>query len=147
MNKVYLMSFVLVLFIGAESYAGNRHHDITWFSVEAGNSREDNFDWQNKGPLDLIEFLKAEYNNRQIPIYTVWSYHRGWIKESDIPALRALLESKQPCAALQNPVQSYISSGSTVGVVAKQLIDGFDSGGFPTWNAWLIRKDAGGKKQ
>lgn len=146
MNKVYLMSFVLVLFIGTESYGGNRHHDITWSSVEVGNSGDD-FDWQNKGPLDLIEFLKAAYNDRQIPIYTVWSYHRGWIKESDIPALRALLESKQPCAALQNPIQSYIPNGSTVGVVAKELIDGFDSGGFPTWNAWYIRKDAGSKKQ
>jgi hypothetical protein len=38
-------------------------------------------------------------------------------------------------------------NGSTVGVVAKELIDGFESGGFPIWNAWYIRQDLGGKKQ
>ncbi len=140
------MFFFLALFLEAESCAGNRHHDITWSSVEVGNSKDD-FAWQDKGPLDLIDFLKAEYNDRQIPIYTVWSYHRSWIKESDIPALRALLKSKQPCAALQNPLRSSIPNGSTVGVVAKELIDGFESGGFPTWNAWYIRQDSGGKKQ
>jgi len=142
MNNILLMSFILVLFVGTESCAGNRHHEITWYDLDEVKF-VDNFAWEDKGPLDLIDFLKAEYKIRQVPIYKVWSYHRGWIKESDIPALKALLESKVPCTALQNPLRSSIPPGSTVGIVAKELIDGFESGGFPAWNAWIIRPNSG----
>ena len=145
MNRVFLISFVIVLFIGAESCAGNRHHDITWGGSELGKAKDD-FAWQDKGPLEFIDFLKAEFKNGQISMYTVWSYHRGWIKESDIPALQALLKSKEPCAALQNPLRSSLPPGGTVGIVAKELINGFESGGFPTWNDWMVLQNSGGKK-
>ena len=146
MNNIFMMSFILVLFVGTASCAGNRHHDLAWGGSELAKAKDD-FAWQDKGPLEFIDFLKAEFKNRRIAMYTVWSYHRGWIRKSDIPALRALLESKEPCAALQSPLRSSLQNSSTVGIVAKQLIEGFESGGFPAWNDWIIRQNSDGREK
>lgn len=59
MKEILAMFIIPALLVGAESCAVNRHHDITWSSVEVGNSK-DNFAWQDKEPIDLIDFLKAE---------------------------------------------------------------------------------------
>jgi len=134
------IAIVAAVVLAATAAAGGHEHDITWLIPEAKARVSDNFDWQHKGPLEFIDHLKRHLESNTIPIYTVWSYHRGWIQESDLPALRALLDSTEPCAALKSPLSSYISpKGSTVGVVAKELIAGFKAGGFPTWNADAVR--------
>ena len=135
------MTLGILVALGAASVTAGRTHEQIWLIPEAKARVSDDFDWQTRGPLDFIDHLKLKLRANTIPTYTIWSYHRGWLQKSDLPALEALVDSSEPCAALRSPLSSRISpKGSTVGAVAKELIEGFQSGGFPTWNAEAARR-------
>ena len=80
--------------LSACSVAVDRTHPVVWLIDEddARKSGED-FDWQHRGPLDFIRHLQKRLTVDNFPVYTVWSYHRKWIHDSDLPALRTLIDS------------------------------------------------------
>jgi hypothetical protein len=111
----------------------------------------DTFDWENKGPIDLLELLKQKDN---VPWYrtinsvtfssfsprsfTFWQYTvvqapKNWISVDDIPQLIKLLNSKTPCASVAMTISSYYSDkASTIGHEAAFLIEGFRKGRYPS---------------
>lgn len=94
---------------------------------------EDRFDWSKNGPIDLIEELISR-RRKGIQNFHIASYRKGWIKQEDIPRLRALVGSKEPCSELWYPISSHIGShGTTVGAIAVEMIQAYESGGFPRW--------------
>ena len=115
-----------------------RHHQV----VEIfGSDFSDPFDWQKKGPIDLITHLRAAYKKDGPNLFHVSGYHIGWIRKEDLPQIEAVVHSTDPCLALQDPYSSHLDfKGSTVGAVATELLDSFKSGGFPTWNKGRAKK-------
>jgi hypothetical protein len=106
-----------------------------------GSELSDPFDWQNKGPIELIGYLRSGYKKGGINIFNVSAYRIGWIRRDDLPKLKALVHSTTPCLALQDPLSSFIDPrGATVGAVAQEMIDSYESGGFPTWNRGRVKK-------
>jgi hypothetical protein len=86
------------------------------------------FDYTVHGPLDLLDLLRTwETDNWTSPILPF-----GWVKESDLPALVALLDSTEPCANVQSMLSSCIDrTRSTVGNEAAYLIEGYRKDRYP----------------
>jgi len=85
-------------------------------------------DPETQGPLDLLELLKtwesADWLAPHFPF--------GWVKETDLPSLVALLDSTEPCANVRSMVSSVIiRERSTVGNEAAYLIEGFRKDRYP----------------
>jgi hypothetical protein len=81
-----------------------------------------------ESPAKLIETLKASGE-----IYTVYATKLDYVKESDIPYLVGLLDSKEPCAFVDLVTSSIASPfRSTVGHEAAYLIEGFYKRCYPT---------------
>ncbi|MDF1838037.1 MAG: hypothetical protein P1V35_09230, partial [Planctomycetota bacterium] len=95
--------------------------------IPLGERVSDGFDWQEKGPLDLLEKLKQGYvEGVQFPCFTVWGVHRGWIRESDIPGLFELADSTDPCLAVVMSTCSFLPmEPSTVGQEALSMVLAF----------------------
>ncbi len=87
----------------------------------------DEFDFQNRGPLEFLGFLKSYYLTGQ-PVYPIRGTHVGWIRESDIAELVERLDSKDICASVAHPNESRMVEGSvpsTEGHEAAFLIKAF----------------------
>lgn len=91
--------------------------------------RHDAFDFQTKGPSEFLEFLSFYPTTaRDFRSYTVWGTHRGWIRQSDVPALIEQLDSTKPCAPVHKAISSFLGTTlSTVGREAAFLLEGFRS--------------------
>jgi hypothetical protein len=98
------------------------------------------FDFQSKGPIDLIEFLKKEFRPGGMNFITMSCYHLAWVQKEDLPALKRLLGSKERCAAVVASVDSNIPwDGTNVGDLAQELLNSYNSGGFPQSLEMAIR--------
>lgn len=107
-----------------------RTHAVEYVT-EATNPHDygDTFDWQNRSPLDFIAMLKQRSPSSP---YMVLGIHKNWLRKSDIPELIALLDSTEPCAAVEMSTSSFIDfSGSSVGNEAAYLIKGYMQGEYP----------------
>ena len=79
-------------------------------------------------PAKLIETLKSADK-----FYTVRMHRLDYVKESDIPYLVSLLDSKEPCAHVVLSISSILPPGrSTVGHEAAYLIEGLWKRYYPT---------------
>jgi hypothetical protein len=81
-----------------------------------------------ESPAKLIEKLRTSGNR-----CTILGSRVDYVRESDLPYLVGLLDSKEPCAFVDLAVSSIDSPGrSTVGHEAAYLIDGFWKRYYPT---------------
>ena len=79
-------------------------------------------------PVKLIETLKSADK-----FYTIRTHRLDYVKDSDIPHLVGLLDSKEPCAHVVLSDSSILPPGrSTVGHEAAYLIEGFWKRYYPT---------------
>ena len=79
-------------------------------------------------PSKLIETLKTSGDR-----YTIIGPRVDYVKESDLPYLIGLLDSKEPCAFVHLSISSiYYPGKSTVGHEAAYLIEGFWKRYYPT---------------
>ena len=79
-------------------------------------------------PRALIEALRSSDE-----FYTVEGRRLQYVKESDLPYLIELLDSKEPCAHVVEVFSSVLPNGrSTVGHEAAYLIEGFWKRYYPT---------------
>ena len=84
-------------------------------------------DYVTQGPLDFLEVLKA----RKRPVW-LGLIPTGWVSESDLPALFALLDSEEPCAGVISMLSSRIdTTHSTVGNQVAYMIEGFRRSSYP----------------
>lgn len=85
-------------------------------------------DYVTQGPLDLLELLKRSPR----PLWHAPVLPQGWIRESDLPDLIALLDSSERCANVTQMTSSVlINEWSTVGNEAAFLIEGYRQGVYP----------------
>ncbi len=95
----------------------------------------DTFAWQNDGPLDLLDLLRRRAEGASGPdsfFYTVHGTHVGWLRETDVPGLIKLLDTKDPCAHVVRTLSSYLPmTRSFVGQEALFLIEGYRRGRYP----------------
>ncbi|MFT5154589.1 MAG: hypothetical protein ACI841_004597, partial [Planctomycetota bacterium] len=116
----------------------NRQHEVEF----DGEPRDDaDFDWQQQGPIDFLEFLSDKYleldaqslsaaeRARGDFAITVWGIHRGWVLQNDLAALQQMLDDDRTCLGVRMSRSSFILFGhfSTVGAEARFLIDGLKS--------------------
>lgn len=79
-------------------------------------------------PFKLLEILKGPGER-----YTVGDVRVDYVKESDLPYLVNLLDSKEPCRCVDMSISSvYYPGKSTVGHEAAYLIEGFWKRYYPT---------------
>jgi len=137
MNRVLTILLISVAISATNLKAEPRQHEVNYplknvtkaESVKQGDS----FDWQNKGPLAFIDFLKQhDVTSTKARFYMVFGSHKDWVDVSDIPALIALLASNLPCASVNSVLSSVMPQySSTVGREAAFLIEGFRHGNYP----------------
>ena len=135
-----LILHVTLTLVFAESIAAqsSRNHKVLCgFPEFECNSIEEPFDFQNKTPLDFINYLKVQGRDNArsafpfvtvFPFVTLRAKHCGWILSTDIPKLRSLLKSTEPSASVVSLYSSFLPvSYSTVGIQAKYMIDSYNS--------------------
>lgn len=88
------------------------------------------FNFLDNNAISFLNALKQE-SKGQTSVF-VDTPVRGWIKESDIPALIALLDSTESCMSVVQVKSSHLPGLSTVGDEAALLIDGFRNGFYPS---------------
>ena len=137
MNRVLTIFLISVAIPAANLKAEPRQHEVNYplKNVTKAESikQGDSFDWQNKGPLAFIEFLKQhDITSTRARFYTVFGSHKDWIDVSDIASLIELLDSNHPCAAVNSVLSSLMPQhSSTLGREAAFLIEGFRAGNYP----------------
>lgn len=83
-----------------------------------------------KTPLEFLESICADGEGpRRVTIKTPV---RGWILESDIPALIRVLDSPIRCRSVVRLESSYLTGWSKMGDEAAFLIEGFRNGFYPS---------------
>ncbi len=99
------------------------------------NRDPDYFPWQEKGPLEFLDLLRER---GRMPgdfscIFSLREQHVGFVKETDLAALIALLDSTEPCAHVRAGGSSTLAFGqkSFVGQEALVLIQGYRVGHYP----------------
>jgi len=98
-----------------------------WSSSIDPKEYGDTFDWDNKGALEFLDFIRGKAG-----WYTVWGDHPNWVKEDDLPELMALLDSTEQCSNVKSAMSSWIDfEPSTIGNEAAYLIKGFREGRYP----------------
>ena len=97
-----------------------------------GQEHRSQFDWDTKGPLDLIHHLRSTYQKDPSTVFYIGDYHCGWITREDLPKLELLAKSNEPCAKLIDPVGTVL--GVTVGEVATKMLESYREWTFPPWN-------------
>ena len=81
-----------------------------------------------ESPAKLIEILKTSGDRHTIIVPRL-----NYVKESDLPYLVGLLDSKEPCALVDLSMSSiYYPGKSTIGHEAAYLIEGFWKRFYPT---------------
>jgi hypothetical protein len=94
---------------------------------------QEKFDFQRRTPLDFLEALKVCAKSRDgYYWFSIHNSHIGWVLESDLPGLIALLHSHEPACYVISTTSSFLPPGhSTVGAEAAYLIDGYRRGAYP----------------
>ena len=128
MEALFLFALGFIYNFSLMAYAEDRKHKVV--SCLPGHTYtkevDPNFDFQSRTPLEFLEMLKTKKD------YSFIGIHKGWILESDIPELIALLDSKERCAPVSLVISSFFDvNGSTVGAEAYFLIIGFREGKYP----------------
>lgn len=86
-------------------------------------------DWAAGGATGLLETLRR---HRRILYLIDRDSRRGFVAESDLPGLVALLDSGEPCAVVLQPISAHLPTRpSTVGHEAALLIEAFRQGRYP----------------
>ena len=135
MLKAPVMFFAILL-TGCAATTTVRSHYIDEGSDVSG-SVTGPFRWQEEGPIDLLDRLRLgvpALKERGIWVtdFRVYGKHHGWVRAEDIPALIALLGSKEPCQPVVASTVSMLQKDlSTVGHEAAYLIEGFRRGVYP----------------
>lgn len=111
----YAIAFAIVIFIVLLPAKADDRHEFNFLENNA---------------ISLLNTLRQESKGKtslfiDTPV-------RGWVKESDIPALIALLDSDEPCMSVVQARSSYLPGLSTVGDEAALLINGFRNGFYPS---------------
>jgi hypothetical protein len=87
-----------------------------------------NFNFKHGKPLEFLQYLKE---NKAHEMYTIGEPVNNWVKFEDLPALIALLNSKEECMSVVLKKSSQIRVRSTVGDEAAFLLEGFRAGMYP----------------
>ena len=144
MRRSWIVLAGLTVVACCSSAEADRTHKVTDCDAPCDDSPLGRFDWQVKSP---VEFLVSEQEHGiraglSGGVFSVAGRHEGWIREEDIPALFALLDSQTPCASVNRSISSYIELGSTVGHEAGVLIMAFREGSYPFFlNSSLVKVD------
>ena len=92
------------------------------------------FDWGQQTPVDFLDLLRryAKLPEMLGTFAAVESSHTGWVKEAHLPALVALVDSKEPCAHVATPMATTLPElPSFVGQEALFMIQAFRDGTYP----------------
>ena len=92
------------------------------------------FDWQQKSPSDFLDVLRSQAKQPELvgTFAGVDAAHDGWVKEEHLPALVALVDSKERCAHIATPMaQKLPETRSFVGQEALVMIQAFREGTYP----------------
>jgi hypothetical protein len=92
------------------------------------------FDWQRKAPADFLDVLRrhAKLPDLMGTFAGVDAAHAGWVKEEHLPALVALVSSKERCAHIATPEAKRLPETlSSVGQEALVMIQAFRDGTYP----------------
>ena len=92
------------------------------------------FDWKNKTPADFLDLLRAQAKLPELigTFASVDAAHAGWVKEEHLPALVALVDSKERCAHIATPEATTLpETRSFVGQEALVMIQAFRDGTYP----------------
>ena len=109
----------------------SRRHPLKQATAQEAKQFGDTFLWQERGPLDFLALLRKRVKGPTV-FYTVHGRHVGWLQESDIPRLIALLDSREPCLHVIMSISSYLPrTPSFVGQEALFMIEGFRRGEYP----------------
>ena len=113
----------------------SRAHSLEDATEAQAKEFGDTFHWQEQGPLDFIVFLKrrsSQPEGSRSLFYTVHGRHTGWLHDTDVPDLIALVDSKEPCPHVVMSRSSYLPRAhSFVGQEALFLIEGYRRGEYP----------------
>jgi hypothetical protein len=86
--------------------------------------------FKTKTPLDLLNDMKE--NPKGVLSMSIMAVPEGWIKAEHVDELIKLVNSVEPCASVVSPLSSFLpQGGSTIGVEAMFLIEGFKTGHYP----------------
>jgi hypothetical protein len=136
MRRSWIVLAGLIVTGCCSSAEADRAHKVTDCDYPCDDNPLGSFDWQAGSPVEFLEFLVREQEHGVRAglsggVFSVAGRHEGWIREEDIPALFALLDSQTPCASVKRSISSYIELGSTVGHEAGVLIMAFREGNYP----------------
>lgn len=96
--------------------------------LQSAVAQEPKFPDLPESPSKLLDTLRTSGDR-----HVVQGFRLQFVKESDLPQLIGLLDSKEPCAFLDLAVSSiYYPGRSTVGHEAAYLVEGFWKGYYPT---------------
>jgi hypothetical protein len=94
--------------------------------------------WAIRSPSEVIGIAPADFvkelAKRVTPECTLCTDLDHWITKKDIPALLALVDSKEPCSPVASWYSSYYSTTavSTIGDQALFMLEGYREGKYPT---------------
>jgi hypothetical protein len=92
------------------------------------------FDWQRKGPTEFLDLLRRQAKLPDLvgTFAGIDASHEGWVKEAHLPALVALVDSKERCAHITTPQAPTLpTERSFVGQEALVMIQAFRDGTYP----------------
>ena len=136
MNRIFTTFFMIALSLAC--MAEDRTHRVKYGAQNSDEAMRagDIFDWQSKGPMEFLDFLKKQYEQwpKVSSFYTVWGEHYDWIKAEDIPLLFEMASDPTPCQSVLSTASStdLTAESSTVGHEALYLIAGYKAGVYPT---------------
>lgn len=147
MHTIAITILVAGLALAAPQVNVDRRHKVDCAPATDCSERTlfgDNFEWQEKEPLEFLEELKVVPSDliKTVTPYVVLGKYYSWIKAQDISGLMPLVDSTEPClAVLHAPANDEGPFLSTVGHEAMYLIEGYRAGVYPpaglstTWQA------------
>jgi hypothetical protein len=92
------------------------------------------FDWHRKTPADFLDLLRRQAKLPELvgTFASVDAPHAGWVKEEHLPALVALVDSKERCAHIATPAAIVLpAKRSFVGQEALVMIQALREGTYP----------------
>jgi hypothetical protein len=101
---------------------------VAALSAPATASGVEEFAFVGATPMQFLKYLKDNHENMT---YTVSEPVENWVREEHLPALVALLASRDACMAVVLAPSSRLRLGSTIGDEAAFLIAGFRAKKYP----------------
>jgi hypothetical protein len=117
----------------------DRRHEVVWLPRSDGDDWSLEVEWQAQSPSEFMADLLDRARFHGYCVVILYGYHRNWIKESDTAVIREWVGSDLPCPRIIGPWSSdFYPDGRfiTLGRIAEQLLEGYETGGFPAWNRY-----------